>query len=355
MFTGGRRNRKWDDEKSDEYYLHLYAKEQPDLNWENPKVREAVHDIVRFWLDRGVDGFRMDVINQIIKDPAMPDAPITNPAAKYQPGNMFFSSGPRLHEYLQCLGKILKEYNAFSVGEMPGVYDPTEIIKAAWLRTYTPRTWAQTELKEIVNKWETFIQVNDGWNAIYLENHDQARSVSRFASVAPNLGLANVPKTWGVDKYRDIESLNNYAENVAAGASQDVLTSILSEMQKKARDNARTPMQWDETTYAGFSSVDYKEWNAKAQVNDASSVYAYWQSVFRLRKEFKDILVYGTFSLVDPLNESVFEYKRTYGSSDALVVTLFKDTETKWAVPEKYVKPAGKIVLRPFEAFVLLF
>ncbi|KAJ8098981.1 glycoside hydrolase superfamily [Lipomyces tetrasporus] len=411
------------DEKSDEYYLHLYAKEQPDLNWENPKVREAVHDIVRFWLDRGVDGFRLDVINQISKDPAMPDAPITNPAAKYQTGNMFYSSGPRLHEYLQGLGKILKEYNAFSVGEMPGVYDPTEIIKAVGFERnelnmiiqfeivnldigstgrFTPRTWALTELKEIVNKWETFMQVNDGWNAIYLENHDQARSVSRFASDAPNvrrvaaqmlatflgfqsgtifvyqgqeLGLANVPKTWGVAKYRDIESLNNYAENVAAGASQEVLASILSEMQKKARDNARTPMQWDETTYAGFSSVvpwmdvneDYQEWNAKAQVNDASSVYAYWQSVFRLRKEFKDILVYGTFSLVDALNENVFAYKRTYGSSDALIVTLFKDTETKWAVPEEYLKPgkillsnydridiAGEIVLRPFEAFVLL-
>ncbi|KAK9489550.1 glycoside hydrolase superfamily [Lipomyces doorenjongii] len=352
------------DEKSDEYYLHLYAKEQPDLNRENPKVREAVHDVVRFWLDRGVDGFRLDVINQISKDPAMPDAPITNPAAKYQPGNMFFSSGPRLHD----------------VGEMPRVYDLTKIIKAVGFERnelnmiiqfeivnldhgltgrFTPRTWALTELKEIVNKWETFMQVNDGWNAIYPENHDQARSVSRFASDVPNVRR--------VAAQINIESLNNYAENVAAGASQEVLASILSEMQKKARDNARTPMQWDQTTYAGFSSVvPWMDWNTKAQVNDACSVYAYWQSVFRLRKEFKDILVYGTFSLVDALNESVFAYKRTYGSSDALIVTLFKDTETKWAVPEEYVKPgkillsnydiidiAGEIVLRPFESFLL--
>ncbi|KAK9370399.1 glycoside hydrolase superfamily [Lipomyces kononenkoae] len=411
------------DANSDEYYLHLFAKEQPDLNWENPKVREAVHDIMRFWLDRGVDGFRMDVINFISKDPAMPDAPITIPTNKYQSGAKFFANGPRLHEYLQDLGKILKEYNAFSVGEMPLVFDLNEIIKVVGFDRnelnmifhfeivnmdhgptgkYSPHSWPLTELKKIVNKWETFMQTNDGWNAVYLENHDQARSVSRFASDAPKfrkiaaqmlatflgfqcgtifvyqgqeLGLANVPKTWGVDKYRDLESLNHYEEKAAAGEPKDVLDRILSEMQKKARDNARTPMQWDTTANSGFSSVtpwmdvneDYKEWNAKAQVNDTSSVYAYWQSVFRLRREFKDVMVYGTFILVDDLNESVFAYKRVYGSSEALVVTSFKDTEIKWTVPKDYVETgkilltnydrsdiAEEIVLQPFEAFVLL-
>ncbi|KAK9433353.1 glycoside hydrolase superfamily [Lipomyces doorenjongii] len=411
------------DANSDEYYLHLFATEQPDLNWENPLVREAVYDIMRFWLDRGVDGFRMDVINYISKDPAMPDAPITNPSTKYQKGAMYYATGPRLHEYLQELGKILKEYDAFSVGEMPSVFDPAEIIKAVGFDRnelsmifhfeivgldhgptgkYTPGNWALTELKAIVDKWQTFMQVNDGWNAIYLENHDQSRSVSRFASDRPKvrkvaakmlatflgfqsgtifvyqgqeLGLANVPKSWGIDKYRDIESLNRYDEKVAAGASQEELDSILAEMQKKARDNARTPMQWDTTDNAGFSRVtpwmdvneDYKVWNAESQVNDPSSVYAYWQSVFRLRREFRDVLVYGKFALVDALNESVFAYKRVYGSTEALIVTSFKDSETKWTLPKEYSKPgkvlmtnydrsdiAGEIVLRPFEAFVLL-
>ncbi|KAK9484926.1 glycoside hydrolase superfamily [Lipomyces starkeyi] len=411
------------DANSDEYYLHLYAKEQPDLNWENPLVRDAVYDIMRFWLDRGVDGFRMDVINFISKDPAMPDAPITNPSTKYQKGAMYYATGPRLHEYLQELGKILKEYDAFSVGEMPSVFDPPEIIKAVGFDRnelnmifhfeivcldhgptgkYTPRNWALTELKAIVDKWQTFMQTNDGWNAIYLENHDQSRSVSRFASDKPKvrnqaakmlatflgfqsgtifvyqgqeLGLANVPKSWGIDKYRDIDSLNRYKENIAAGASQEGLDSILAEMQKKARDNARTPMQWDTTDNAGFSTVapwmdvneDYKLWNAESQVNDPSSVYAYWQSVFRLRREFKDVLVYGKFALVDALNESVIAYKRMYGSKEALIVTSFKDSEVTWTVPKEYVEPgkilltnydrsdiAGEIVLRPFEAFVLL-
>ncbi|KAK9234124.1 glycoside hydrolase superfamily, partial [Lipomyces kononenkoae] len=412
------------DANTDEYYLHLFAKGQPDLNWENPKVRDAVHDIMRFWLDRGVDGFRMDVINFISKDPAMPDAPIKDPTAKYQWGDLYYANGPRLHEFLQGLGKILKEYNAFSVGEMPCVYDPVEIIKAVGFDRnelnmifqfeivdldsgptgrYTAGSWQLTQLKKIVNKWETFMDANDGWNAIYLENHDQARSVSRFASDAANvrkvgakmlatflgfqsgtifvyqgqeLGLANVPTTWGIDKYQDIESVNYYNDEAAAGASKDVLDTILVELQKKARDNARTPMHWNATEYAGFSSVkpwmdvneDYKEWNAESQVNDSASVYSYWQSVFRLRRQFKDVFVYGKFDLVDALNESVFAYKRVYGSSEALIVTSFKDTEIKWTVPTEYLTTPGKIlltnydrtdiaeeiVLQPFEAFVLL-
>jgi glycosidase len=121
----------WDwDEATEQYYLHLFAPEQPDLNWENPKVREAVHDIIRFWLNRGVGGFRMDVINFISKDPALPDAPVTDPKSEWQDGSQYYSAGPRLHEYLKDIGSILKEYDAFSVGEMPHVYDPKEIIKS---------------------------------------------------------------------------------------------------------------------------------------------------------------------------------------------------------------------------------
>ncbi|KAK9388425.1 glycoside hydrolase superfamily [Lipomyces mesembrius] len=366
---------------------------------------DAVYDIMRFWPDRGVDGFRMDVINFISKDPALPDAPTTNPSTKYQKGAMYYATGPRLHEYLQELGKILMNMTRRWLRPQRAHHDlPFEIVGLNHGPTgkYTPRNWALTELKAIVDKWQTFMQANDGWNGFYLENHDQSRSVSRFASDRPKvrkvaakmlatflgfqsgsifvyqgqeLGLANVPKSWGIDKYRDIESLNRYDEKVAAGASQEVLDSILAEMQKKARDNARTPMQWDRTDNAGFSTVtpwmdvneDYKVWNAESQVNDTSSVYAYWQSVFRLRREFKDVLVYGKFALVDALNESVFAYKRVYGSIEALIVTSFKDSETKWTLPKEYIKPgkvlmtnydrsdvAGEIVLRPFEAFVLL-
>ena len=120
---------QWD-EDTEEYYLHLFAVEQPDLNWENPKVVEAVHDIIRFWLDHGVDGFRMDVINFISKEPGLPDAPITDPSSPYQSAIMFHSCGPRLHEFLHGIAKVLKEYNAFSVGEMPGAQDEAEVMKS---------------------------------------------------------------------------------------------------------------------------------------------------------------------------------------------------------------------------------
>jgi glycosidase len=120
---------EWD-EATQEYYLHLFAVEQPDLNWENDEVRKEVHDIIRFWLNRGADGFRMDVINFISKEPGLPDAPVKDPDSEWQDGSMYYSAGPRLHEFLKDIGSILKEYDAFSVGEMPCVYDPNEIIKS---------------------------------------------------------------------------------------------------------------------------------------------------------------------------------------------------------------------------------
>ncbi|KAK9455953.1 glycoside hydrolase superfamily [Dipodascopsis uninucleata] len=414
---------EWD-EPSGEYYLHLFAKEQPDLNWENPKVVEAVHDIVKFWLDKGVDGFRMDVINFISKDPLYPDAPVVNPGSKYQDGSKFYSAGPRLHEYLAGLGKILKEHDGFSVGEMPAVKDPKDIIDVvAFERNelnmifqfehvdidqgvahkFTPRSWPLTELKSIFNKWETFMQENDGWNAIYIENHDQPRSVSRFGCdedeyrvnsskglaalfglmsgtiflyEGQELGMRNVPKSWPISKYRDIETLNHYNELIANNATEEELKICLEEVQKKSRDNARTPIQWDSSEYAGFSTVkpwidvndDYKKCNAAAQVNDPESVLSFWRTVFALRKAHKDIFVYGLFELVDAVSEDVFAYKRYYDDKSALVIASFSKKEVKWDVPVDLVK-AGKIrlqnyedaefastvILRPFETIVYIY
>ncbi|KAK9242587.1 glycoside hydrolase superfamily [Lipomyces tetrasporus] len=337
------------DEKSDEYYLHLFAKEQPDLNWENPKVRAEVHDIIRFWLDRGVDGFRLDAINFISKDLDFPDAPVTIPSAKFQDATIHYANGPRLHEYLRGMGKILREYDAFSVGEMGAFNDPNEVIK-----------WKLTELKRIVNKWETYMYEHHGWNALYLENHDQGRSVSRFASDAPQfrvyaatmlatflglqsgsvfvyegqeLGMTNMPKTWGIDKLKDLESINFY----------------------------------NDSDYAGFSPVqpwmdvmeDYKEWNAASQVDDPSSVYSYWRSIFELRHNIK---------ISSSADEQVFAFERRYEDKVALVITSFSELDALWTVPGEYTKP-GKVVLsnyndletlesditvRPFEAIVYI-
>lgn len=246
------------DEKTQEYYLHLYAEEQPDLNWEHPPVRKAAHDIIRFWLDKGCDGFRMDVINFISKDPRFPDAPVKNPEQIWQWAYCYYANGPRLHEYLQEIGKILKEYDAFSVGEMPYVRDPEEVLKAVRydrneinmifqfdhvdidhgpFDKFVPNPWKLTDLKKMFNSWQTFMYENDGWNALYWENHDQPRCIDRYTSAKPEftnaaakmlatvltlmsgtpfiyqgqeLGMRNVPKAWGMEEYRDIDCLNHW-------------------------------------------------------------------------------------------------------------------------------------------------
>lgn len=186
--------------------LHLFCTEQPDLNWENPKVVSAVHDIMTFWLDKGVDGFRMDVINMISKTPGLPDAPVTVESSPHQPAMSHYANGPRLHEHLRGLREVLDRYNAFSVGEMPFVREPEEIIRVVGasrkelnmifqfdivdidsgpLGKFTHAPWSLRTLKDIVGKWQTFMIERGGWNALFLENHDQPRSVSRFASDHP--------------------------------------------------------------------------------------------------------------------------------------------------------------------------
>lgn len=412
------------DETTQEYYLHLFAVEQPDLNWENENVRAAVHDIMRFWLDKGADGFRMDVINFISKDQRFPDAEVKHPNAKYQDGSPYFACGPRLHEYLQGIGQILIEYDAFSVGEMPACNDPEEIIKAVNIDRhelnmifnfelvdidhgnegkFTAGSWKLADAYKIINKWQTFMQENGGWNAIYLENHDQPRSVSRFAEDSPEfrkisakmvstflalqqgtlfvyqgqeLGLKNVPETWDISNYRDLEVLNHYNELKEDGASPEILKAAMAEYQKKSRDNARYPVQWDTSANAGFSSStpwidvneDYLEWNAAEEEKDPESVLNYWRSILKIRKEWKDILIYGRFEMVTSIeDEKVLAFKRTISDKSAIVICNFSSDAVLWTIPEEFEnskvilsnydrsKVSGPSVeLKPYEAFTLL-
>ncbi|KAJ9665532.1 hypothetical protein H2201_004414 [Coniosporium apollinis] len=410
------------DEASDEYYLHIFAPEQPDLNWEHPPVREAVYDIIRFWLNKGVDGFRMDVINFISKAPGLPDAAVLQPGKEYHSGAEHFACGPRLHEYLQAIGKILKEYNAFSVGEMPAVHDPKQILNAvAFDRQelnmifhfelvdmdhgsggkFTPRPWEMSKWKEIVSKWQYFMIDNDGWNALYLENHDQSRSVSRWGSDLPEfrvacakmfatflalqcgtvfvyqgqeLGMINIPKDRDVSEYRDLETLNWWNEMLEKHPDDKELHRITKdEIQKKSRDNARTPMQWDNSEHAGFSTGEpwqrvndtYPECNAEAQVGVKGSVFEYWANVLRLRKSHKDIFIYGDYQLIDPENNDVFAYTRTFRDQTVVVAANFRANNVEWPLPNISLKKEevlisnygdlvvkdGVVSLRPFEAF----
>ncbi|RSM16299.1 hypothetical protein CEP52_000334 [Fusarium oligoseptatum] len=408
------------DETTDEYYLHLFCKEQPDLNWENPAVRKKVHEIMRFWLDRGADGFRMDVINFVSKDQAFPDSDQT-----VLRGHEFYACGPRCHEYLKEIGEILREYDAFSVGEMPCVHDERELIKAVRADRgelsmifhfelmdldhgpggkFTPRTWKLSELKATTHKWQKFMYDNQGWNALYLENHDQPRSVSRFVHDDPQnraasakliavflgfqsgtpflyqgqeIGMTNVPKDWPFEEYKDIDCLSHWNAN-KGNADAATLNSYKVEYQLKSRDNARTPMQWDTTPNAGFTKADvtpwmrvndnYREINAASQTSDPDSVYHCWRRVLEKRKEHVDIFVYGDFQLVDEAHEKVFAYSRKADNGDtALVVCNFAAETVSWILPAKarevLISPTGRaledlnggeIQLAPCEAFVVL-
>ncbi|KAF3923837.1 Alpha-glucosidase [Orbilia brochopaga] len=370
---------EWD-EATQEYYLHIFAKEQPDLNWENPEVVEAVHDIMRFWLDRGVDGFRMDVINFISKAVGYPDGEITNPDAELQNGCAHFTDGPRLHEFLKGLGAILKKYNAFSVGEMPGIKDTSAILKSVAfereelsmifhfdlvdidygaLGKFSRKDFSLSEFKAMTEKWQRFMYENNGWNAIYLENHDQPRTVSRFCSDAPEhrvpaakmlatylgfqagtpyiyqgqeLGMINVPKDWPMSEYKDIECVNHWKDVSARYKDPKILAEYRSQYHLKSRDNARTPMQWSNSPHAGFTEPQVTPWmstnpsyefiNAAAQTEDPESPFSFWKGILELRKKFVDLFVYGSFELLGTSTDDpeILAYVRTYKSESAIVL-----------------------------------
>ena len=383
------------DEATQEYYLALFTPEQPDLNWRNPEVREAVHNVLRFWLDRGVCGFRMDVINLISKVEGYPDAEVSHPKAPYQHGSKLFANGPHLHEYLRDMNtQVLSKYDAMTVGEMPFVSDSEEIIKVVGADRNelnmififdlvdidnTPGGFRLTlhpytikDVRDIQTKYQRLMLERDGWNSIFIENHDNPRAVSRYTGDSDayralsskllclmqttlggtlyvyqgeELGMRNLRPEVPPEEYKDIESINYYRKMVDLGdeaTGRDIL-------QKKARDHARTPVQWTDGSNAGFCPEGTKPWmmvntdyttvNAQAQrtfnSEDDLSVLQFWKRGLQQRKEHKDVFVYGDYILLDDEHESVFAYKRVSDSGEAFVVVLnFSGQEVGWRVPE---------------------
>lgn len=360
---------------------------------------------MRFWLARGIDGFRLDVINYISKPQDFPDSISAWDGVL---GSEFYGAGPRLHEYLQEVGAILKEYNAFSVGEMPSVQDPNEVIKAVRHDRqelnmifhfdfmcldkgpggkFDYRNWRLSELKVPVAKWQNFMYTHGGWNALYLENHDQPRSVSRFASDSPQhrvqsakmlatflsfqagtvfiyegqeLGMTNIPREWPVEEYLDIDSISSWKLLTSQTSHPKILTTARAEFQKKSRDNARTPMQWtSDTVSGGFSTSAKAPWmrvnpntkdiNAAAQIHTPSSPFNYWQRVLAARKEYKDIVIYGNFEMLDEENEKIMAYRRTAEDGSAMVVVCnFSAEEVVWD-SNGALRRAKKVILSSCE------
>ncbi|KAF4554058.1 Alpha-glucosidase-like protein 2 [Elsinoe fawcettii] len=429
----GEANSAWTwDEGSQEYYLSLFTPEQPDLNWENPAVREAVHDVLKFWLDRGASGFRMDVINLISKVPSYPDAPIVAPDNKYQPGFKYFANGPRLHEYLQEMRKaVLDKYDTITVGEMPFVRDEDEIIKVVGSDRgelnmiflfalvdiddergsfrMTLRDWKPSEIKTTLTGHQHLMQKRDGWNTIFCENHDNPRSVSRYCDDSDEyreisarllslmettlsgtlyvyqgqeLGMRNVPVEWEPEEYKDIETINYWKKmNQMYPNNKEKLAFAKKVMQRKARDNARTPVHWSAGENAGFcpSGVtpwmrvmdDHKSVNAEAQIKEREgedlSPLQFWKRGLANRKEHKDVFVYGKYELLNDDESPIFAYKRS-SDKEAFVIALNfsgKDQDFKIpdaAKPKKWVtttytggpkhETSGTIKLRPWEGLL---
>ncbi|MFC0470644.1 alpha-glucosidase [Halalkalibacter kiskunsagensis] len=369
------------DEATDEYFLHLFSKKQPDLNWENPTLRKEIYDMMTWWLDKGVDGFRMDVINLISKADGLPSAP---GGKKYDWGGEFFMNGPRVHEYLQEMNReVLSKYDMITVGECPGAstedaakYANQEDTELNMIFTFEHmdldsgpggkwdvKPWKLADLKEVMTKWQKDLE-GKGWNSLYLNNHDQPRMVSRLGNdkeyrvesakmlatflhmmqgtpyiyQGEELGMTNV-RFESIEEYNDIEIQNMYREKVIEGNEDH--NKVMEAIYVKGRDNARTPIQWNDSENAGFTTgtpwlkvnPNYKEINAKKALEDKDSIFFYYQQLIKLRKEY-DIIVYGTYDLILEEDEKIYAYTRTFGEEKLLVMCNFTKEEAEFELPE---------------------
>ncbi|MFJ8895456.1 alpha-glucosidase [Leifsonia sp. NPDC102414] len=384
------------DPASGEYYLHLFSRKQPDLNWENPEVRDAVYDMMNWWLDRGVDGFRMDVINLISKVQDLPDG-VVPPGALYGDGYPFYGQGPRIHEFLHEMHERVfagRDDRYLTVGEMPGV-----TIDQAQLFTdpargeldmvfqfehvdldhgpggkWDHRPASVLDLKRSFAKWQDGL-AESGWNSLYWNNHDQPRVVSRFgddgAARVPSakalatvlhlqrgtpyvyqgeeLGMTNVPFS-GIGDFRDIETLNHYAEAVdVLGAPAD---EVLAALRTTSRDNARTPVQWSDAPNAGFTTgtpwipvnPNFRRINAAAERRDPDSVFAYYRSLIDLRHDDERVSD-GTLELVLAEHPQVFAYTRTLGERQLLVLVNLTGEQAEFELPDAQRWAAATTVL----------
>ena len=377
------------DPATNEYYLHLFAVKQPDLNWDNPKVRNEVYALMKFWLEKGVDGFRMDVIPFISKPAGLADIP---PQYMNAP-QYYYTQGPHLHEYLQEMNKdVLSKYDVMTVGEAFGItlqqtpqlvddrrHELDMIFNFDAVRIAHPGNrwngYRLPDLKAIYTEQDRALDTHS-WNTIFLSNHDNPRVVSAFGDDSDRwrvssakllatmlltlkgtpfiyqgdeLGMTNFPFT-SIDQYDDIEIKNAWKELVVD--SKDVSPEyFLGQAGKVARDNSRTPMQWDSSSNAGFTTgphtwlavnPNYRQINAAQEVSDPASVYNYFEKMLAFRKTTK-AFVYGSYEDLDPRNDRVFAYTRTLGDEKYMVVLNFSPDVILYQLPLNMT--SGKLVM----------
>ncbi|HLU34794.1 MAG TPA: alpha-glucosidase [Thermomicrobiales bacterium] len=406
------------DETTGEYYLHLFSKRQPDLNWENPEVRHAVYEMMNWWLDRGIDGFRMDVINLISKVLPLKDGIVHEGEGRFGDGFPLFTNGPRVHEFMQEMYREVFEGRdkLLNVGEMPGVtIDEAKLFTDParneldmvfhFEHMGVDREWGKfghtklhlPDLKAILGRWQEGLE-ESGWNSLYWNNHDQPRVVSRFGNdgeyrvesakmlaailhlqrgtpyiyQGEEIGMTNMPFA-SFDDFQDIEARNYYAAvKETPGFDPDAL---LANMAKSTRDNARTPMQWDASEHAGFTegtpwmpvNPNCRDINADAAVADEHSVFHFYRKLIDLRHTLP-VVVNGDFRMLLPEDERIYAYTRSLDGTTMLVLGNFSDDEAPveiddvdaWAASELVIgnypaqEPASGITLRPWETRVYL-
>lgn len=399
------------DEHTGMYYLHCFSRKQPDLNWENPKVRDEVFDMMNWWCEKGIDGFRMDVISMISKDPSFPDGPVED--GLYGSLAPYVCNGPHVHEYLQEMNRrVLSHYDLLTVGEAAGVtieeaqkyanndgtelgmvfqFEHVELVKGP-IGKWSDQKPKLRDFRRVMNKWQYELE-GKAWNSLFLDNHDQPRVVSRFANDSEQyrvvsakmiatclhmlkgtpyvyqgeeLGMTNAYFD-RLEDYRDIESINAFHQYVDSGlvTAEDMMRYL----KEISRDNARTPMQWDDSRNAGFTTgtpwinvnPNYPKINAQAAVADPDSVFHYYQELIRLRHTLP-VIVYGKFEGLLEDSETIYAYRRLLDGQILTVACNFTDQEQACDLCED---PAARELisnykthkagtLQPYEARVIL-
>ncbi|RVU69919.1 MULTISPECIES: alpha-glucosidase [Lactobacillus] len=368
--------------KRNQYYLHLFAKEQPDLNWNNPKMRQAVYKMMRFWLNKGVDGFRMDSISFISKPKEFVDAPLMDHKkfGAYYVGN---TNGPHIHEYLQEMNReVLSKYDCISIGETPHTsakeadlfvnpdrheldmvfqFEHMHVDYGEYGR-YSDVKFKMSDLRRSMTSWQDGVS----WNSLYLGNHDQPRIVSRFGDdgkyrqesakmlatmiilqkgtpfifEGEEIGMTDL-HIKSIDELKDLEAHNNYKFFLSENLNSETALKMIN---RKTRDNARTPMQWNNSQNAGFTSgkawievnPNYKDINVEEDLNSNGSIYKYYQRLLDLKKNDK-ILVDGNYDVIDSDDSDIYAYTRTSSDGQILIICSFAPNKVRFDMPKEYI------------------
>ena len=380
-------------EDLNQYYLHLFAEGKPDLNMDNPKVREEIKDIMRFWLDMGVDGFREDVITFISKAEGLPNG-FPLPVAT---GIEHYKSGPHLQEYLGEFRKVLDEYDCMTVGEAPMMTPKTamkfieenkdqklnmmfhfqhmeaDCLFYSWIRA----PFSLRKLKNVYNNWQTKLY-GKAWNTLYIENHDQPRIINRYGSLkyrvesgkmlatmyicqsgtpfiyqGQEIGMVNIglPE---IEMYEDVSTQNAYHTMRHLGFTHNMVMKVA---KYASRDNARTPVQWSAEKNAGFTTADkpwfyindnYKEINVEAAEKDENSILNYYRKLLKLRKE-NPIIIYGDFKMYNKLSRKLFVYERSYEGQRMLVINSFSEKPVKFKAPADFDITKSELLISNYD------